>query len=79
MATLHAGGVVYIKGAPEVVLERCAAVDGAVEAVGALAERGMRVLAVAEKRATTLDGADLDGGFRLLASRRWPIRPASPR
>ena len=64
MATLHPDGVVLMKGAPEVVLERCAAVDGAVEALDALAGGGMRVLAVAEKRATTL--AELDDGFRLL-------------
>jgi calcium-translocating P-type ATPase len=61
MATVHEGGVVYMKGAPEVVLERCVTVDGAAEAVDALAERGMRVLAVAEGRDT-----ELDGGFRLL-------------
>jgi calcium-translocating P-type ATPase len=64
MATLHSDGLVLIKGAPEVVLERCEAVDGAVEALDALAGGGMRVLAVAEKRATTLD--ELDDGFRLL-------------
>jgi calcium-translocating P-type ATPase len=64
MATLHPDGVVLMKGAPEVVLERCAAVDGAAEALDALAGGGMRVLAVAEKRAMTL--AELDDGFRLL-------------
>ena len=64
MATLHPDGVVLMKGAPEVVLERCAAVDGALEALDALAGGGMRVLALAEKRATTL--AELDDGFRLL-------------
>ena len=61
MATLHEGGAAYMKGAPEVVLERSAAIDGAAEAVDALAARGMRVLAVAEGR-----GTDLDGGLRLL-------------
>ena len=78
MATLHAGGVVFMKGAPEVVLERCAAVDGALEAVEALAARGMRVLAVAgaarddaRRASTAASGCS--------ASRRWSIRPASPR
>jgi calcium-translocating P-type ATPase len=61
MATVHEGGAVYMKGAPEVVLERCDAVDGAAEAVDELAARGMRVLAVAEGR-----GAQLDSGLRLL-------------
>ena len=66
MATLHAGGDVLIKGAPEVVLERCEPVDGAAEALDAFAGSGMRVLAFAEKPATTLDDAALDRGFRLL-------------
>jgi calcium-translocating P-type ATPase len=61
MATVHEGGAVYMKGAPEVVLARCTAVDGAAEAVDALAERGMRVLAVAEGR-----GEQIGGGLRLL-------------
>ena len=74
MATLHApaagGRVVIVKGAPEVVLERCAAGDGAAAAVETLAASGMRVLAMAERplagdRSTLVD-ADLDGGFVLL-------------
>ena len=70
MATLHAGGRVLLKGAPEVVLERCTQVDGAGAAVEGLAAQGMRVLAVAERTVadgrSTLSESDLDGGFTLL-------------
>ena len=70
MATLHAGGRVLLKGAPEVVLERCTQVDGAGAAVEGLAAEGMRVLAVAERTVaggrSTLSESDLDGGFTLL-------------
>jgi len=64
MATLHAapGGerVVFLKGAPEVVLSYCTVqgggqpVDagGVLEAVEGIAARGMRVLACAERRLT---------------------------
>jgi calcium-translocating P-type ATPase len=68
MATLHPG-FALLKGAPEVVLERCAPRDGAAEAVEAMASRGMRVLAVARR---ALEGrrelreTDLGGGFELL-------------
>jgi calcium-translocating P-type ATPase len=68
MATLHPG-FALIKGAPEVVLERCAPRDGAAEAVEAMASRGMRVLAVAQRAlvgAAELREADLDSGFELL-------------
>ena len=40
-------GRVLVKGAPDAILPRCAAVDGATEALQDLAERGLRVLAVA--------------------------------
>jgi calcium-translocating P-type ATPase len=70
MATLHPGGRVLMKGAPEVVVARCAAVDGVYAAVEALAMDGMRVLAVAERALgdgrSTLADSDLDGGFTLL-------------
>ena len=69
MATLHAGGTVLVKGAPEAVLERCAPRAGAAEAVEALAARGMRVLAVARRAGhprPELPEADLGGGFELL-------------
>jgi calcium-translocating P-type ATPase len=70
MATLHADGVVLLKGAPEVVLERCVAAEGAAATLDALAANGMRVLAVArrvvDEERSTLADADLDGGFVLL-------------
>lgn len=70
MATLHAGGVVLLKGAPEVVLERCDPVDAASAMVDALAASGMRVLAVARRvlaqEQSTLSDSDLQEGFVLL-------------
>jgi len=70
MATLHVDGTALIKGAPEVVLARCTPRAGALEAVEALAARGMRVLAFAERNLggpqPALADADLDGGFALL-------------
>jgi calcium-translocating P-type ATPase len=70
MATLHEGGVVLLKGAPEVVLERCAPSAGAAATVDAFAADGMRVLAVASRalgaERTSLVDDDLDGGFVLL-------------
>jgi calcium-translocating P-type ATPase len=70
MATLHPGGRMLLKGAPEVVLERCSSRDGAGEAVEVLAAEGLRVLAVAERTVAdgrvTLSDPDLDGGFTLL-------------
>jgi phosphoserine phosphatase len=79
MATLHewpGGKRIFLKGAPEAVLRRCDVGSGPSpesvhEVVHALATRGMRVLAVAE-RATPADLMDLPpeevdrGGFRLL-------------
>lgn len=62
MATLHdwggAGGNVILKGAPEVVLRRCADADrdAVMLRVDEFAKEGMRVLAFAEKR---LDRAEL--------------------
>jgi calcium-translocating P-type ATPase len=70
MATLQADGRVLLKGAPEVVLERCAPSADAEEAVDAFAGDGMRVLAVAQRAIgddrTSLVDTDLDGGFELL-------------
>jgi Ca2+-transporting ATPase len=82
MATLHedpeGGRVVYLKGAPEVVLGRCeAASDGAAldrDAVKAevdrIAAEGMRVLAFAARRPDggldRLGEAEVEGGFVLL-------------
>lgn len=48
MSILRANGTLYLKGAMEVVLERCiAGADGAREANAEMAARGLRVLAVA--------------------------------
>lgn len=72
-----AGRRVYLKGAPEVVLERCEAVagggpldrDAARGEVERISARGMRVLAVAAKPGAGRDAveeADAEGGFELL-------------
>jgi calcium-translocating P-type ATPase len=70
MATLHPGGTVLLKGAPEVVLERCAPSAGAAAKVGAFAGDGMRVLALAQRtlgeERPSLTDADLEHGFALL-------------
>ncbi|MBZ5526744.1 MAG: cation-transporting P-type ATPase [Acidobacteriia bacterium] len=44
-----AGGRVYVKGAPEAVFECCGETDAAEHAAAALAARGLRVLAVAQR------------------------------
>ncbi|MCC5888064.1 MAG: HAD-IC family P-type ATPase [Gammaproteobacteria bacterium] len=85
MATLHdvgdGAGLVLLKGAPEQVLERCdrqlteegeAPLDPEFwkQRIEALAERGQRVLAAAQKplgaAGETLDRGDLDSGMVLL-------------
>ena len=82
MASLHAQGVVYLKGAVEAVLERCAnalAEDGSLAAldaakihaaVGHMAARGLRVLAFARHQlpedAAGLQPADVAGGLTFL-------------
>lgn len=85
MASLHhdhAGkGVIYVKGAPEIVLERCTAeaveegerpLDRAVwlERIEALADQGMRVLAIAQRPVEgdklTLHFDDVAGELTLL-------------
>ncbi|MFI0447503.1 cation-translocating P-type ATPase [Actinomadura sp. 6N118] len=48
-SSLTAGGL-HLKGAPDSVLPRCATVPGAEEALAAMTERGLRVLAVAVRR-----------------------------
>ena len=50
-------GVLHLKGAPDTVLPLCTSVHGAAEAVTALSERGLRVLAVARRRGV---GAQVD-------------------
>jgi len=82
MATLHeepgGGRVIYLKGAPEVVLRRCTEADGGgaaqaetvMRAVEQTAAEGMRVLAIAARRPRQrldrLDEAEVEGGFALL-------------
>jgi magnesium-transporting ATPase (P-type) len=74
MATLHAdgdAGVVFLKGALEVVLRRCDVDEDLVLAqMDALAGEGMRVLALAERRVEAdtreLTSDLVAGGFRLL-------------
>jgi Ca2+-transporting ATPase len=93
MATLHeeSGGtqVIYLKGAPEVVLRRCAepqgngavAPEAVMHAVEQIAAEGMRVLAVAARRLgqprDRLEEADVEGGFALLGLQAMidPPRP----
>ncbi|MCC7103953.1 MAG: HAD-IC family P-type ATPase, partial [Chloroflexi bacterium] len=48
------GGRVFTKGAPDAVLPRCRDVAGAHEALESLAERGLRVIAVATRDASAL-------------------------
>ena len=66
---------VYIKGAPEVVLERCSLEDGTdpetvLERIHAMADEGLRVLALAIKeesaQSNELDEEEVEGGFTLL-------------
>ena len=77
MATLHkAGGesVVFIKGAPEIVFDRCGlgveARAAAVGRVASLAAKAMRVLAIGSRRMkgapTQLKPADVEDGFTFL-------------
>ena len=82
MATLHqepgGGGVIYLKGAPEEILQRCAPEDadegpswiGAGGEVERIASEGMRVLAFAARRTSVapsgLQEQDVEGGFRFL-------------
>ncbi len=82
MATLHeepgGGHVIFLKGAPEVVLDRCVNgwVNGrslyveALDQVEKIAGRGMRVLAFAMRRVdpshSELTEADVRGGFTFL-------------
>jgi magnesium-transporting ATPase (P-type) len=55
-----------VKGAPDAVLPRCLSTDGAAAVLGAMATRGLRVLAVAS-RAWDGDAEDADGAERGLA------------
>ena len=67
MATQHTGRIVFIKGAPEVVLELCASADDRTAALAAadrMAAGALRVLAVA-----IVENAALDGGVAALRGR----------
>jgi Ca2+-transporting ATPase len=76
MATLHSNGQLIIKGAPEVVMERCKllSVNSEYERITAQIDsfgaRGMRILAVAHKQfessETDLDLSHTSAGFEFL-------------
>ena len=82
MATLHeepgGGRVIYLKGAPEQIVRRCAAAEsdpnhfskGVAQDVERIASDGMRVLAFAARRtsagSTRLEERDVEGGFHFL-------------
>ncbi|SDH59714.1 ATPase, P-type (transporting), HAD superfamily, subfamily IC [Lentzea fradiae] len=55
---------VHVTGAPDSVLPLCGAVPGAHEALASLAERGLRVLAVARRPARTGDEESWEGAER---------------
>jgi len=62
MSILRSDGALYVKGAAEMVLPRCASgVEGAVPAVAELAARGLRVLAVAVGRGEREEALELRG------------------
>ena len=70
LAATPEGPLVLVKGAPERVLGMCAGIDADHwhARAHALAARGLRVLALAERPATgdRIDAAALDGGLRFL-------------
>ncbi|HET6394619.1 MAG TPA: cation-translocating P-type ATPase [Blastococcus sp.] len=70
-----------VKGAPEVVLDRCVDAAGLQEQVRALAAEGLRVLAVAERsvegRPDDLDAAARDLALRGLVGLADTLRPSS--
>ena len=68
-------GVLFVKGAPDAVLPRCAPASGAASALEAMASRGLRVLAVATRPGrgrSTADAAadDAERELELLGLRR---------
>ena len=77
------GTWVAVKGAPEAVLEACAMPEAdrasVLERVGRLADDGLRVIAVAERRVAAVPGAAADAetdlAFVGLAAFRDPLRP----
>ena len=77
------GAWVAVKGAPEAVLEACAMSEAdrasMLERVGRLADDGLRVIAVAERRVAAIPGgaadAETDLAFVGLAAFHDPLRP----
>lgn len=65
-ATLTEAGVLHVKGAPERVLESCCDGAAAREVARRMANRGLRVLAVATKNAVPDDGVGVADGLELL-------------
>ncbi len=67
MSIERADGVLYVKGAVDLLLPLCVAgVDGAVERNAQMAKRGLRVLAVAVRRDVPGDDAEPERGLTLL-------------
>lgn len=78
-ASAFAKGSVHVKGAPDTVLPRCRNPGGAEAALGALTERGLRVLAVARRDLTApperADDAERDLTLLGLVGLEDPPRP----
>jgi magnesium-transporting ATPase (P-type) len=68
VSSVVAGGVLHVKGAPDSVLPLCRPVAGADQALHRLAERGLRVLAVARRTGPVPEGnvADVECDLDLL-------------
>ena len=62
--SVWAGGVLFVKGAPDSVLARCVDGAGAAGAAAAMAARGLRVLAVAQRPGSLAEDADADQAER---------------
>ena len=76
-----AGDEVLVKGAPDAVLDLCDPAPGAAAALGELADRGLRVLAIASRRITDGSVPSSAAGRRtaLDAARTRGARGPSPR